>query len=161
MIKDVHYSDYSSQPNVHYLCGTWTTPAWPNEKKEVLPEGVYQDEEDDHYTFEHKHLVTCTHCFGALFNIVPCRGNIYVCDQTLACDDCGEDLWNYPGIDELKISIDQYWARFFARHPFVFCNAHDHGDEDSSTWNLYVPVGGFTASFNRYHYGNAIEKYVR
>lgn len=62
--------------------------------------------------------------------IETCGGNVEVWDQTLGCSECGEELWNYPGIDQLGLTVEQYEERFFERHPHMFTDCHDHGDED-------------------------------
>lgn len=56
----VHYSHEAYQPDVHLLCGRWTTPAWT--KRTGLPDRVYQTNEGDLYTFARDDLVTCEDC---------------------------------------------------------------------------------------------------
>lgn len=63
-----------------------------------------------------------------------CTGNVEIWDQTVGCPTCGEELWNYPGIDELGITVEEYEERFYARHPFMFDDGHDDGDEDAGAW---------------------------
>jgi hypothetical protein len=89
-----------------------------------------------------------------------CTGNVAIWDQTVGCPECGEELWNYPGIDELGLTIEAYEARFWQRHPFSFRKCHDGGDEDAAAWKEERPIGGWAATFNRGHYGNAIEKHI-
>jgi hypothetical protein len=159
----IHYTDYESPPDVHVhlLCEIGRSSQLAVVADPSLPGGVHRTAEGELYTFEHQKLVTCPYCYGALFGVVPCHGNVYVADQTLACDACEEELWNYPGIATLGLSVAQYEARFFARHPFMFEDTHDPGDEDPHTHGTHVPTGGFVAAFNQYQYGNAVERYVK
>ena len=90
----------------------------------------------------------------------PCDGNLEIWDQTVGCPACGEELWNYPGIKELGLTVEDYEVRFWNRHPFAFSNCHDNGDEDPAAWNEETPIGGFVAASNRQQYGNAVEKHV-
>lgn len=65
---------------------------------------------------------------------IVCGGNVEVWDQTLGCPECGKELWTG------KTSV----LEFDAEHPFMFCDAHDDGDEcewadDSND----APLGGW------------------
>lgn len=63
----VHYSDYSSQPDIRLACDRWTTPAWDNEKPPNSSEfGIYLGEEGELYTFERTDKITCPDCLKYL-----------------------------------------------------------------------------------------------
>jgi len=61
---EVHYSDWSQQPDVHFACGVWTTPAWTQTHVD-LPKLVYEDDEGRLYTFQRHELVTCQACLDS------------------------------------------------------------------------------------------------
>ena len=88
-----------------------------------------------------------------------CSGNVEIWDQTVGCPECGKELWNHPGMKEAGLTTEQYEDLFFKEHPFMFYDAHDDGDADRSS-DDEVPIGGYTAAFNRREFGNAMEKWV-
>lgn len=59
----VHLSRLSYQPDIQILCtGNWVQPVWSgSEKHSNLPEGVYEDTENNLYTFQ-EGLTTCPDC---------------------------------------------------------------------------------------------------
>jgi len=61
----VHWCDYSSQPEIRIACTQeWTTPTWsPNH--ESLPEHVHEEDNGRLYTFEET-LVSCPVCKNML-----------------------------------------------------------------------------------------------
>jgi hypothetical protein len=63
-MRTIHYSDWASQPDVHYACHLWTTPAW-RERDTTLPEHVYEGQEGGLYTFEES-LYNCEACKAAV-----------------------------------------------------------------------------------------------
>lgn len=56
----VHNSDWTNQPDVHLLCGRWTTPAWS--QRDGLPQYVYEEDGGELYTFEREDLITYPDC---------------------------------------------------------------------------------------------------
>lgn len=91
-------------------------------------------------------------------DIKICGGNVEIWDQTIGCPECGQELWNYPGMKELGITTQEYEDRFYLMHPFILEDAHDPGDEDKI--KDAGPIGGYTTSYNRDNFGNAIEKWI-
>lgn len=88
-----------------------------------------------------------------------CGGSVEIWDQTVGCPECGEELWSYPGRDELGLTVAQYEERFWRRHPFSFLEAHDDGDESPDAWDQEEPVGGWQAWVDRRDFGNAAERH--
>lgn len=93
-----------------------------------------------------------------------CTGTIEIWDQTI-CPECGDELWNYPYLDALglpnnEIGIALYEIRFMERHPFMLGSQQDPGDEDPHDGEPEVFIGGWMMEYNRYHYGNNLEKWT-
>lgn len=73
----IHYSDYSSQPDVKLACGRWTIPSW-NTNSNITP-GIYLEDAGELYTFEHVEKVTCPAC------ILYIRNKMTVLNETSDC----------------------------------------------------------------------------
>jgi hypothetical protein len=60
--RPIHLCDWASQPDIHILCsGKWTTPKWGAKAPVESFDGVYEDEQQDLYTFDDE-KVTCPTC---------------------------------------------------------------------------------------------------
>ena len=60
----IHYCNWSDQPDIGYMCGRFTSPAWQTQSS-LLPEGVYGADDGDFYSFDTIH-VNCIDCLKRL-----------------------------------------------------------------------------------------------
>lgn len=67
MLRDlrVHFSDYSSQPDIHILCDdTWTTPSWGRQtmiQRALERREIYRSDDERYYAFDEE-KVSCKEC---------------------------------------------------------------------------------------------------
>lgn len=65
----VHFSDWSSQPDVHILCDdSWVTPAWGRStliQRSLERREIYRADDERFYTFE-REKVTCKACLAKM-----------------------------------------------------------------------------------------------
>lgn len=85
-------------------------------------------------------------------SLTVCGGLVEVWDQTIGCVECGQNLWYLPnGVNQWPIGdeencppngswyrgssslYDPYFRVMTIRHPFIFDDCHDPGDEDPVT----------------------------